>query len=385
MDKAGTDGRQSLRLKIYTPHPGPEYTAHSAAQYPDTAAENRVFALLGGLWLFIIVLLGLAVLYLGSPASRNLHIGKLERMYGVREFYEQPPAEAMEKPLYLGIGDSVTISGFNGYAFDKAAGGRAVSYNLSIPAKVNPEYLFDLAEPLLARATVISFVTPATTFANDAAHLDQRKSNMYRVLGYKVDTAAWQAYDQRLPDQDVDYLMLPRWRHVLDSRWRFQESAFEGIEDPAAALAGKARLDGGIEGVSYSEDLKHPSVPGIYTPERTRRSLERRIRANPGLLDSGWGPAQEALAAFDYRVQALEAGVPQVVLVIIPLHPLIRERIGEEGLAHFKRTVQAYSSEKTTVLDLTEVFGEEGFRDDVHISDEASITLSEAIVRELGI
>ncbi len=386
MDKAQTDGRQSLGLRIYTAHPGPEFTqVEPSLQYPDSSIENRVFSVLAGLWLFIMALLGLAVLYLGSPASRGLHIGKLERMYGVREFYEQPPAEAREKPLYLGIGDSVTISGFNGYAFDKASAGRAVAFNLSIPAKVNPEYNFDLAEPLIAQATVISFVTPATTFANDAAHLDLRKSNMYHVLGYHIDKEAWAEYDRRLPDQDVDYLLLPLWRHVLDSRWRFQESVFEGIEDPAASLAGKARLDGGIEGVSYSEDLKHPSVPGIYTPERTQRSLERRIRANPGLLEPGWGPGAEALESFDYRVHALEAAVPRVVLVMIPVHPLIRERIGEAGMSHFRQTVQAYASDKTTVLDLSAVFGEEGFRDDVHITDEASITLSEAIVRELGI
>lgn len=372
-------------MKIFTRVPTGHFVEVSAAQYPDIRAENRVFG-----WILLLALPALLViaalyLYLGSPASDSLHIGVLGRMRAVRGFYADPPADAREKQLVLGLGDSVTIYAFDGETFDRLAGPRGyVGYNLALPAKGMCEFLADISQPIAQRAQVVCFVNPLSTFAAREVELQQRKANMLRLLDYPLDQPLWSGYSAAVPDSGIDYLLEPRYVHIMDSRWRLVENAVTSFKLASPLTSAETKHNLLELEHQYGTNLKYPVMPIKGGDKRVQHNLDVRAKEDPELFTGGFHPSEASLAAFGYMVREVSSRSQGLVLVMAPLHPLLRERIGAEGLDEYRQIVADQQGAKVRLLDFSDMLGDEDFRDDVHLSAEGARKVTERLCQELG-
>jgi hypothetical protein len=355
-----------------------------AGGLPDIPAENRAFAQFALVLLLAVGLIAALYAYLASPAAYSLRTGGLGRFVTLRRFYAAPPPELQGRPYLLGLGDSLTLEGVDCRLLDELAGPGAVpTYNLSQPNKVDASYLIDLQQPVVQHAQVVLLVGPATTFSQGERTVPENQANMLRLLGFPLDRPGLEQFAGLAPGSGVDYLLAPRYLHVLDSRWRIAADFEKRLKllapwvPPATKDATRA-LDQG-----YATDLKSASLPLASTPQQMQRSLAQRLSDDPGLFDGGFRPSPGALAAFGFVLQRLAAGTQGVVLVIAPLHPLLQAQLGQAGTAQFRRQIEGYAGPRVRVLDLGGLLDAADFRDELHPDAAGAEKITRALARAL--
>jgi hypothetical protein len=358
----------------------------STAELPDLPAEHKAGLRLLSLLALVLGIVGTAYLYLAGPASRGLDTGALGRFIAVRDFYLAHPGADADPGLVV-VGDSLSIESINCRLLNQLVGSETYSVNLAVPSKVNAEYLLDSAQPVLSDALVVACIGPATTFSASARTLLPRRANMIRLLDYQLDEAAWRAYGQATNSQpEVDYLLAPRWRHAADSRWRIVSQLETSLKLALPGVAARTKSSLRYLRDGYSRDLLAASMPLDFTADELRANLARRAAENPELLGgAGFHPLPQAAASFDFALDALAQHSRGVVLVIAPLHPLVRARLGPEGIAQFKERVEGYAAGNVRILDFSGLLDAGEFGDEVHPNPAGAEAITRELARQLGL
>jgi hypothetical protein len=313
-------------------------------------------------------------------------LGALGRVVTVRRLYAQPPAELQTRRRLIALGDSITIGAIDCELLDELAGPAGyVSYNLAVPAKAHSEYLLDLAQPALQGSLLVTCVNPASTYAPAALQLGERRANMIRVLDYPLPVGDELAYAQLVPDSGIAHLLLPRYQHVFESRWRIQESLGTQLRLALPIVPEENKRALRYRREVYSRNLKAAAMPVELTEQEARAALEQRAAEDPRLFSPDYRPTPEALASYAFLVERMATVADKVVLVIAPLHPAQRERLGEAGLAAFRRQIDSYASDKVVVLDFSGLLDASGFRDEIHHNQRGAQRITRALAEALGL
>lgn len=349
---------------------------------PDIPAENRVFLRLLGVLALVAGLLCGVYAYLASPAAANLDLRALGRLVSVRRFYAALPADLAGRQAVVALGDSITVGSIDCNLLDELLGPEQISYNLATPGKTHPEYLLDTAEPLLAGATVVTLVNPGATYAPQAIRLGQRRANIIRVLDYPLERDGWRAFDALLPDSGVDYLLRPKLVHVFESRWRIEENIGTWLQARSPLTPRQTKDAQRYQRMVYARNLKAAAMPVEATAEANRKAIDGRVEKTPDLYAPDYKPGAEALATWGFVVEQLSATAERVVLVNAPQHPLQREALGDVGNARFMELMEGYAARypNVTMLDLSTLLDESGFRDEIHPNAAGA----QAITREVA-
>jgi hypothetical protein len=341
---------------------------------PDSRAEGRSLRLILLLICLVLAVAGSVYLYLSGPA-RGLSIGAVNRIHSVTGFYAQPAGEG---PLVLAFGDSIGMSAFDGYAYERLGqGGPIRACNLSRSQLSLAELLYDLDQPRLREARAILFVSPLMLAGTRHGRLNDQKANLYSVHGEGFDPGLVAEFEAAVPGADLSYALRPRWRHVLDSRWRIESALRQPIQD--LRFFTRDHRAKGEELRRFLTDLKYPNFSGAVGP----RELERQLAYDLGKLGPAFRCDPSSSAAVRFTCRELAGRSQGLAIVMAPLHPAIREKLPAGYLAGYSEALEELAAGQARILDLSAYLAADEFRDAHHCSLAGGTRLTEEIYRRL--
>ncbi len=337
---------------------------------PPGAEREALRRICTGLLIIAACLLGCYAL-LEITARQRIGLGELARLPVIEDWYQSHASSAEQHVVVLG--DSLGRSAFNARTFNEEYAGRLPgALNLASSARTYPEMLLEIGRRALVDATVILFISPVTSFSPAKLELNPRKANVYGMLGLpqQLDDNIAQ-YGTPLDAASLRHLRLPRWRHVLESRWRLPEYCKDSLQISLGPQRERHRYLLG----DYNRDLLYPAFGTTGEADTITRQLADRL----ALLES-----PEYCGLDDLRCQGALRDVARgladnsahLLVVMYPLQPEYRSWLAENHPEYSAQWLAELLGPRTDILDLSLHDAAGLFRDDLHISDDASIALT---------
>lgn len=314
---------------------------------------------------------GASYMLLDITARQRIGFGELSRLAVINDWYAEHDSDP--QPTVLVLGDSLGRSAFNARIFNEDSAGKLPpAWNLASSARTYPEMLLDISHPALSEATVILYVSPVTSFSPSKLGLDRRKANIYGLLGLPSNLSELKAsYGQTLDSNALRLLEQPRWLHVLASRWRLPEL----VKDELQMRLGAKRDRHRYLLTTYMTDLQYPAYGHSLSRSELAGALEDRLSTladqhasglhNPGCVDS-----------LRDMVRGLREHSERLIIVMYPLDPAYRSWLTQAQPDYGMDWLSNQLGSNVEILDLTNYSAPDLFRDDLHISDNASEALT---------
>lgn len=317
-------------------------------------------------------------LFLAAFVARDLGLGELGRLPVLHEWYRSHAIEPQSGVVVLG--DSLGRSAFNArYVNESAASGQPPAWNLASSARSYPEMLLDIGQPALSESTILLFVSPVTSFNPSKLSINPRKANTYALLGLPAQFSGnVERYGSVLDEQSMALMDRPRWQQLAYARWRLPEWLKDSLQVSFGANRERHRYLLG----EYNTDLSYPRFDRALDSEGLARAVDARIGLlhDPGYCGITEERCQQALRDI---VDGLANTGSDLVVVMYPLHPAYKDWLAREYPQYGAEWLQEVLGHGRRIIDLSDYSVEGLFRDDLHISDDASVSLTEHLLRQL--
>ncbi|MCB1186694.1 hypothetical protein KDL29_05940 [bacterium] len=319
-----------------------------------------------------------SLLFLAAFVTKGLGLGELGRLPVLHQWYRQH--ESDPQPGIIVLGDSLGRSAFNArHVNESAAIGQPTAWNLASSARSYPEMLLDIGQPALADSTILLFVSPVTSFNPSKLAINPRKANTYALLGLPERFSDnRERYGSALDAQSMVLLDRPRWQQMAYARWRLPEWLKDSLQVSFGANRERHRYLLG----EYNTDLSYPRFGRSLDGDGLARAVDARIELlhDPGYCGISEESCQQALRDI---VDGLANTGSELVVVMYPLHPAYRDWLAREYPQYGADWLQDVLGPGRRIIDISDFSVDGLFRDDLHISDEASITLTEHLLQLL--
>ncbi len=346
---------------------GPAGAAGRAAASPEVP-EGQPAAALRVLALTVAALIGAAAGILALPAIFRSAPNDMERAATLLAALGRTEGE---KPEVAVLGDSVSMSAFDGKRMAGELPGRPVVWNLASTGQTLYESL--LLEDRLPEttATVVLGILP-DMLRQEAPELPDNKYVAYYMYGYRPGEDARRAAEEIGDERFLAQIRRGDLRMRLDGRWIVRAGFDTWV---------RRRLRRDLEFGTAMNDLYYPQP---YADPVSAEALDRQMlafhEARPAFRTT---PATRSVLAAIGRAAARRGR--KLTVVVMPEHPRVRALAAPAFYEELRAELPALERETgAPFLDLHDLLGEEDFVDHLHLRASGAAVLTRSVATRLS-